>query len=127
MGFIEAIRVFFKKYSDFSGRGRRSEFWYSYLFTYLAVLLIFLSFAFLMVPFQYDRLALQIIATFGGLAVCGILIPYLAAMSRRLHDTNRSFSYAFMALIPLVGPIFLLVALATDGEQISNRFGQSVK
>jgi hypothetical protein len=44
-----------------------------------------------------------------------------------LKAATTGFVGLFMALIPLVGPIFLLVALATDGEQISNRFGQPVK
>lgn len=127
MGFGEAIKVFFSKYADFSGRGRRSEFWFSYLFTYLANIIIFFAFVFLMIPFQYDRLALQIIASLGGLCVVAILIPYFSAVSRRLHDTNKSFGYFFISLIPLAGPILLIIALAQDSDASTNNYGAPVK
>ena len=42
------------------------------------------------------------------------LLPGLAAAVRRLHDTNRSGWWMFIALIPLVGSIILIVFLAQD-------------
>lgn len=66
MGFGEAISICFKKYVDFSGRARRSEYWWFMLFTFLVSL---------------------VTCGIGGL-VC--LLPSYAVQCRRLHDTNRS-------------------------------------
>ena len=32
VGFLEAAALFFSRYTDFSGRSRRSEFWWAVLF-----------------------------------------------------------------------------------------------
>lgn len=66
MGFGEAISICFKKYADFTGRARRSEYWWFFLFTFLVSL---------------------VTCGIGGL-VC--LLPMMAVQVRRLHDTNRS-------------------------------------
>ncbi len=51
----------------------------------------------------------------------------LAATVKRLHDTNRSGVYALMALIPIIGLLYLLVCCGflkgTDGE---NDYGPPV-
>jgi hypothetical protein len=41
----------------------------------------------------------------------GTLVPGIAVTVRRLHDTGRSGAYYFLALIPFVGGIVLLVFL----------------
>ena len=38
MSFGEAIKSVFSKYATFSGRARRSEFWYFYLFNLLVTI-----------------------------------------------------------------------------------------
>ena len=53
----------------------------------------------------------------------GFLLPYLAVAVRRLHDTDKSGAMIFIALIPLVGGIILLVFLATEGTSGPNRYG----
>lgn len=120
--FGDAIKLFFKKYADFSGRARRSEYWFAYLFTVLIGL-----------PLSVLAQAIDGAEEFGffsfisfawGLA---IFIPGLAIVSRRLHDADTSFGYFFMVLIPLVGPILLIIKLAEDGTPGANRFGESNK
>jgi len=59
--------------------------------------------------------------------VLATIIPGLAVAARRLHDTNRSGWWMFIALIPLIGPIVLIVFLATDGTPGSNTYGPSPK
>ncbi len=48
----------------------------------------------------------------------GVFLPSIAVAVRRLHDIGRSGGWYFIALVPLVGPIVLLVFLLTksDGE-----------
>lgn len=56
-----------------------------------------------------------------------VLVPSLAVLVRRLHDTNRSGWWFFIALIPIVGPIVLLVWLATEGTYGANDYGYDPK
>ena len=51
-----------------------------------------------------------------------ILVPFLAISWRRLHDTNRSGGYYFLAFIPFVGPIILIVLLALPSNPAGARF-----
>jgi uncharacterized membrane protein YhaH (DUF805 family) len=57
----------------------------------------------------------------------GTIIPYLAVAVRRLHDTNRSGWWYFITFIPCVGPIVLIVFLASPGTSGSNNFGAAPK
>ncbi|MGB9029859.1 MAG: DUF805 domain-containing protein [Acidobacteriaceae bacterium] len=49
--------------------------------------------------------------------------PSLAVGIRRLHDTNRSGWWILISLVPLIGGIWLIVLLATDGDPGENQFG----
>jgi len=48
-------------------------------------------------------------------------------MVRRLHDTDRSGWNFFLALIPLVGAIILLVYECQDGTPGVNKYGANPK
>ena len=84
MSFGEAIKTCFQKYATFSGRARRSEYWYFYLFTFLV------------------SLALNCIPFFGALSFVWFLaqlIPSLAVTVRRFHDIGKSgWNYLFIAI-----------------------------
>jgi uncharacterized membrane protein YhaH (DUF805 family) len=62
-----------------------------------------------------------------GIAALGLLVPGLAVVVRRLHDLNKSGWYYFIALIPLVGAIILLVWFCTEGDRHSNQYGDDPK
>ena len=51
------------------------------------------------------------------------LIPFLAVLTRRLHDRDMSTSYMFMIFIPVFGFFWLLPHLITEGTKETNRFG----
>ena len=105
----------FKKYADFSGRSRRSEYWYFTLFNVLATIAAAFLDAAIGFPIFYIGYALI------------AFIPALAVLARRLHDTNRSGWWFLIALIPLVGAIVLLVFLVTDSDQNENKYGLNPK
>ncbi|MGH7299954.1 MAG: DUF805 domain-containing protein [Candidatus Rokuibacteriota bacterium] len=116
--FVTALR----KYAVFSGRSRRSEYWYFALF-YLLIYLV------LMVV---DGIGGFIdpgsgIGLLSGIATLALLIPSLAVSVRRLHDTGRSGWWILIGFVPLVGAIILIVFLAQDGETGANRFGANPK
>jgi uncharacterized membrane protein YhaH (DUF805 family) len=111
-----------KNYAVFSGRSRRSEYWYFglfYLIFYVAAAVV-------------DVMAGSFERT-SGIGVCtailalALLIPSISVTVRRLHDTGRSGWWALIGLIPLVGGIILLVFLCQDSEPGANRFGANPK
>ena len=56
-----------------------------------------------------------------------VFIPSLAVTVRRLHDVGKSGWFYLIGLIPLVGPIILLVWFATDGQPGTNQWGVNPK
>ncbi|MFJ3723701.1 DUF805 domain-containing protein [Streptomyces sp. NPDC090045] len=93
-----------KKYAVFGGRATRREFWMFWLIdTALVIALIVLG----------DALGTSIPETVYGAAV---LLPSLAVTVRRLHDTGRSGWMVLIALLPLIGYIWLLVLLASKSS-----------
>lgn len=112
----------FKKYADFSGRARRKEFWMFFLFYFIFAFV--LSIIDGLIGWGFGE------GTFGPLYLIfalATLLPYLAVTVRRLHDTGRSGWWYFIMLIPIVGPIWLIVLLATDGEPGENQYGPNPK
>ncbi len=99
MTFQESIRVCLSKYADFNGRASRSEYWWFVLF------LILVSAATSMIN-----------PVLSGLFTLGMLLPSVAAATRRLHDTNRSGWWQLIVLVPLVGFIVMLVFLAQESK-----------
>lgn len=106
MDFIQATKTCFRKYFDFKGRARRSEFWYFYLFTFLGSLVFFIVD---MLVFPSARETLSSEATSGMFAKpfstvfsFAVLIPTLAAATRRLHDIGKSGFYQLLPLVPMV-------------------------
>ncbi len=104
-----------KKYAVFNGRANRPEYWYFLLFNFLI------------------SIVLAIVDGITGIALLyviyslAVLIPSLAVGIRRLHDTDRCAWWLFIALIPLIGSIILLIFLATEGGYGDNRYGPAPK
>lgn len=117
MGFTDAVKSVFSKYATFSGRARRSEYWYFYLFVTLVELVLSVLSTFL------GQLALGL----SGIWALAILVPELAVLWRRLHDTGRSGAWAFIIFVPLVGWIILLVFLCRDSQPGDNQYGPNPK
>ncbi|HCD42227.1 MAG TPA: DUF805 domain-containing protein [Lachnoclostridium sp.] len=51
------------------------------------------------------------------------LIPGIALGVRRLHDINKSGLWTFIAFVPIVGPILLIVWYCFKSVDEGNRFG----
>jgi uncharacterized membrane protein YhaH (DUF805 family) len=110
------------KYATFSGRSRRSEYWYFVLF----YILIYIALAIL------DSLtgtfsAESSIGLLTGIFSLGMLIPSIAVGVRRLHDTRRSGWWLLISIIPVIGAVVLAVFLVQNSESASNRFGENPK
>jgi uncharacterized membrane protein YhaH (DUF805 family) len=118
-------KVVFQNYANFSGRARRSEYWYFVLGQFC---LIIPFYALGMAGLLNDSPAM---ATAGlamyGIIVLASIIPALAVAVRRLHDTNKSGWYYFIGIIPFIGAIILLVWFFTEGDRSGNNYGNDPK
>ena len=101
-----------KNYATFSGRARRKEYWMFALFNIIFSIVASLIDRFTGLSIDISGVSIGIISSIYSLF---ILIPSLAVIVRRLHDTNRSGGWIFIGLIPLIGWIVLLVFYCTAG------------
>jgi uncharacterized membrane protein YhaH (DUF805 family) len=107
-----------QKYTLFTGRARRSEFWY---FVLISVLI-----GFVLGILDSVIRKLAGFGPFGMIYGLAVLVPTIAVSIRRLHDTDRSGWWLLLGLVPLVG-LVLIVFLAEDGKASTNRYGQNPK
>lgn len=111
-----------KQYADFSGRARRKEYWYFFLFNLL------IAFALGVIDGVTGSFSQQLgMGLLGGIYSLFVLIPGLAVSVRRLHDTGRSGWWLLISLVPLIGAIVLLVFLVSDSKPEENEYGASPK
>lgn len=119
MTFVEAVKSVFTKYATFSGRARRSEYWYFFLFNCIVSALIGAIGAAIGGESTANSLS-----SIWSLAV---FIPTLAVSWRRLHDIGKAGGYWFLNFIPLVGQIILLVWFCKDSQPEDNQYGPNPK
>lgn len=116
LSFTDAVKIYFNKYATFSGRARRSEYWWAYLFVCVASIII-------------ARIDTGVGA--GGILSwifsVAIIIPSLAVGVRRLHDIGRSGWWLLLNLIPVVGTIILIIWFCKDSAPDGNQYGPSPK
>ncbi len=111
-----------KQYADFNGRVRRKEYWMFVLF--------YIIFAF----------TAMILDNIFGIAIKGVgygpiyllyclflFIPSFAVSVRRLHDIGKSGWMILIALIPVIGAIWLLVLMCIDSNPKENKYGANPK
>lgn len=120
MGFTTAVKTCFQKYVTFTGRARRSEYWYFALYAFLAAIAAMIVDHFVDPPAAGVPYAVGIVYV---VVVLANFLPGLAVTVRRLHDTNRSGWWFFIALVPFLGVILLIVWYCTKGTKGDNRFG----
>ena len=106
---VEATKLYFMNYVNFSGRSRRSEYWWA-------------------------TLAIGLIGGIIGAALpdlAGIwslltLIPGLSLCIRRLHDIGKSGWWYLFIFVPLVGQILLIIWFCKDSTE-DNEWGPNPK
>lgn len=115
-----------KDFGNFRGRARRSEYWFFVLFN---VIFAFVAMGLdnalgttikieeVAIPYGYIYLLYTLV----------VIIPGLAVAVRRLHDVGKSGWFLLIALIPLIGSIWLLVLFFTDGQPGENKWGPNPK
>ena len=96
----------FRNYAEFDGRTSRAGYWYFVLFSIIVSIVL---------GWVSDALS--------GLYSLVVIIPSLAIGARRLHDIGKSGWMLLVSLIPLVGVIWVIILLATKGNDADNQYG----
>ena len=125
MTFTSAIATCFRKYADFSGRARRSEYWKFMFFTMIVEVLTTVIFTTIIpLTVEIDGSEFSIVY----LVACVIFIlPKLAVSVRRLHDIGKSGWLYLISLIPVVGQIIFFIWCVKDSEAHTNKYGKDPK
>ncbi|MCC8432976.1 DUF805 domain-containing protein [Reyranella aquatilis] len=115
---------------SFQGRLNRAPYWYVHLALAAIQFPIFGAlFAIIVYPVMEtrDMNAIQDAARTMNL-ICLLFAPFiwisLAVMVKRCHDRDKTGWFIFIMLVPLIGPIWLLIELGfLRGTTGPNRFG----
>ena len=112
---MEEYKTMWKNFAVFDGRSTRRDYWMAVLFNFVI------------------SLAIGVVAGVINLGFISILysiatiIPSLAMLVRRLHDTNKSALCILLSFIPLIGGIILLVFLCQGSVEEGNKYGEIVQ
>jgi uncharacterized membrane protein YhaH (DUF805 family) len=128
--FGEAVSRGFRKYATFSGRASRSEYWWWMLMhamvvTVLYIVLIAGGFIGATVDADGETMPGPMFGVGAVLFLIwelGTIVPILALCWRRLHDTNHSGAFYFLAFVPIVGGIIYLVFTLLPADPAGARF-----
>ncbi len=108
-----------QNYVTFSGRARRKEYWMFVLFNIVFGIVL--------------QLVDGVLASVVGIAglyllySLAVLLPGISVTVRRLHDIDKSGWWVWIALVPVVGVIVLIVFACLEGTKGPNRFGPDPK
>lgn len=103
--FSTAIKLFFANYANFKGRSTRAEYWWAMLFVFLVSMVI-------------SFVGSNILTGLVGLA---FLLPELAILTRRFHDTGRSGWWIVgLCLVSVIGVAIVCASLGTSMLAMQN-------
>ncbi len=122
MSFAEAVETcLVKKFVNFSGRARRSEYWYFTLFSILVSTAASIIGGMLFVHHEGD---VNILSSLLSLV---LFLPGLGVAIRRLHDIGKSAWWYLIIFVPVIGWIILLIFYCRDSFPGPNQYGPSPK
>jgi uncharacterized membrane protein YhaH (DUF805 family) len=117
MSFQDAVRSVLTHYRDFGGRARRSELWQWMIVQTVGWLLALLAVEFA------GPVGIAVYLIYGLATV----VPTLAVLVRRMHDTGTAGWTLLYAIAPVVGWIAVLILLCKAGDQDANLYGAPSK
>ena len=96
----------FAKYFDFSGRAKRTEYWSFYLIHAIVFAVLF----------SLGATVGWVFFVLFGIYYLATIIPSVAVLVRRLHDTGRSGWWVLIGFVPFGGIVLLIFTLmGSDG------------
>lgn len=116
-----------RHYVDFSGRSTRTEFWLFFIVFYVVLAVLFLVpiLAFDIQPADMDRResGLVLLMLPGCLFMFAGILPGIAVVVRRLHDSDKSGWMYLLTCIPYIGFIFFIAFGCMRGTHGENSYG----
>ncbi|WEJ87427.1 MAG: DUF805 domain-containing protein [Klebsiella huaxiensis] len=109
----------FGEYFRLKGRASRGEYWK--FVGYISVIMFVVDFL-ASAKYSSDNPARYFATTVFYFVFLG---PSICILVRRLHDIGKNGKWAWLLLVPLVGPIILLVFTLKKSQEGSNEFGPS--
>ncbi len=123
MGMMDAVKLFFRRYTEFRGRSSRAEYWWVQLFNLLVMIVPYLILLTVGIGSGGFNLIGILMALIIGAYVLAVLIPGLAISFRRMHDRNMTAWWLLLGLIPYVGSLVLIVIFVLPGTKGPNTYG----
>lgn len=122
-----------RRYADFSGRSRRREFWWFFLFQmvvntlFIATMVIFVMATKTLFDGAPVSSILVVISLIWVLFIVAMIIPNAAVITRRMHDQGipgivGMLLYGATFLLSFLG-LAILVFMALDGKKGDNQYG----
>lgn len=130
MTFGKAIKDFWTNYTQFRTRTSRAGFWWAVLFLFLASIAVSMAFSGQYVTERiWDGLEVTDYkeSAIENLWALATLLPSIAITVRRLHDMGRSGKSFWWLLLPIAGPIMILIWCLKPGESEANTWGEPVE
>ena len=156
LGFMDAVKICLKKYFDFNGRARRSEYWWFMLAIYIVnavingalysviagllakkqalvnegVRIAFEGGDISSIEAQDPTTTIWILFILMFVIFIALFIPQLSAGARRLHDLGKSghLQWIYLAVIFCgIGPLIVYILCIPDGKPEPNQYGESPK
>jgi uncharacterized membrane protein YhaH (DUF805 family) len=106
------LKVVRDNYANFDGRASRQEYWMFFLFNVIIVIALGLIEGLTGIFDHTDESVLV------SIYQLGIAIPTIAVGIRRMHDNGKSGWF-------LLIPIYNFILALTQGESISNKYGEA--
>lgn len=131
MGFGQSISTCLSKYATFSGRARRSEYWWFVLFyvilTIIAEILDSLFGTRIRFDHSTDTTYVYNVGWIQTVVWLAFLLPFISVQVRRLHDIGRSGWWWWLNIICCIGGIILFVFYLLDSQPGDNQYGPNPK
>jgi len=111
---------------NFSDRATRREYWFFLVQLYVGFLIAMFGIGMVLglaYPAALDDEGSPVIGVLTIVAMLLLLVPYLSASVRRLHDHDKSGWLFLLTFVPLAGWIFYLIMMLTPGTQGANSYG----
>ena len=123
-----AVKRFWRKYTTFSGRASRSEYWWWSLVSGIVGVVMMAIYIPSLLAARTGGSGLRLdpgiilVIILSGLWSLATVVPTLALFWRRLHDANLSGFYCLLILVPTVGWLFILVFTLLPSNRAGARF-----